>query len=136
MEKPMLVDDPRFQDALSRKKNENALNEIISEWTSIRKPDEIMQILQNSGVPAGIVQDMEEVHTDPQLIHRGHFKKIYHPEMGEYTTYLPSFRLSKTPPNISMPAPCLGEHNHYVCTEILGISDEEFLQLDSKGIFE
>ena len=95
-----------------------------------------MLTLQNADVPAGIVQDMEEVRADPQLNHRGHFQKIDHPEMGEYTTYLPSFRLSKTPPAVSMPAPCLGEHNHYVCTEILDISDEEFLDLDSKGVFE
>jgi hypothetical protein len=35
-----------------------------------------------------------------------------------------------------MPAPCIGEHNHYVYTEILGISDEEFVELLSEGVFE
>jgi hypothetical protein len=35
-----------------------------------------------------------------------------------------------------LPAPCLGEHTEYVCTEILGMSDEYFLELMQKGVFE
>jgi crotonobetainyl-CoA:carnitine CoA-transferase CaiB-like acyl-CoA transferase len=35
------------------------------------------------------------------------------------------FRLSKTPGSLRTPAPCLGEHNEYVCKEILGMSDDE-----------
>lgn len=136
MEKTALVGDIRFLDGLSRKENEEALNEIISEWTKTRTPDEVMLTLQNAGVPSGVVQDMKDLRSDPQLNHRGHFQKIGHPEMGEYTTYLPSFRLSGTPPAVSMPAPCLGEHNHHVFTEILGISDEDFLEMDSIGVFE
>ncbi|MBN2059803.1 MAG: CoA transferase [Deltaproteobacteria bacterium] len=136
MEKPMLVSDPRFLDRLSRKKNEKDLNKIITEWTKSMTANEVMIMLQNSGVPAGMVKDMQELRADPQLNYRGHFQKTDHPEMGEYTTYLPAFRLSKTPPVVSMPAPCLGEHNHYVCTEILGVSDEDFLALDSRGVFK
>jgi len=38
------------------------------------------------------------------------------------------------------PAPCLGEHNEYVCTQLLGIPDEEFIKLYqeeylNKGVF-
>jgi benzylsuccinate CoA-transferase BbsF subunit len=38
------------------------------------------------------------------------------------------FVLSKTPADIRT-GPLIGEHNHYVCTEILGMSDEEFIGL-------
>ena len=37
---------------------------------------------------------------------------------------------------VMMPSPCLGEHNHYVYTKILGLSDEEFVALDAEGVFE
>jgi len=35
-----------------------------------------------------------------------------------------------------MHAPCLGEHTEYVCTEILGMSNDEFLELYNTGVFE
>jgi benzylsuccinate CoA-transferase BbsF subunit len=47
-----------------------------------------------------------------------------------------SFRLAKAPAELKSPAPCLGEHTAYVCAEILGMSDEEFVQLSEEGVFE
>jgi benzylsuccinate CoA-transferase BbsF subunit len=133
---PLLAQDPRFETVSDRKKNEEHLDKIISEWTSNLTAQEVMSTLQQVGVPAGIVQNIAEVHSDPQLNHRQHFKKMNHAELGEYSAYLPGFRLSKTPPEIEMPAPCMGEHNHYVYTEILGLSDEEFVEYLTEGVFD
>jgi crotonobetainyl-CoA:carnitine CoA-transferase CaiB-like acyl-CoA transferase len=46
------------------------------------------------------------------------------------------FTLSKTPCDLNMPGPCLGQHNEYVYTKILGMSDEEFVELLGEGVFE
>ena len=46
------------------------------------------------------------------------------------------YRLSLTPGEPKWAAPCLGEHNHHVCTQILGMSDEEFVELVAEGVFE
>ena len=35
-----------------------------------------------------------------------------------------------------MPAPCLGEHTEYICTRMLGMSDNEFVELMQEGVFE
>jgi len=35
-----------------------------------------------------------------------------------------------------MPALCLGEHNEFVCTQLLGMSDEEFVGLMAEGVFD
>ena len=48
--------------------------------------------------------------------------------------FLPS-RNSKTPATAMLPAPCLGEHTEYVCTHLLGMPDDEFLDLYQTGIF-
>ena len=136
MGNPSLAKDPRFQTVLDRKKNEEELNELIGGWTSNFTPYEIMINLQKVGVAAGIAQNTEELHSDPQLVHRQHFVRLNHAEIGHYTGYLPSFRLSNTPPELEMPAPCLGEHNYHVYTEVLGLSDEEFAELCSEGVFD
>ena len=58
-----------------------------------------------------------------------------HPEMGSY--YVTSFPyiLSETPCVTPGPAPCMGQHNEYVYCQLLGYSDEEFMEMDSAGVF-
>ena len=97
---------------------------------------ELAEYLQSFGVPAGVVQSPEDMHADPQLNHRGHYWTLNHPVMGMRTYDGPSFRLSKTPGALSKAAPCLGEDNEYVYKKIVGMSDDEFVELLSDGAFE
>jgi benzylsuccinate CoA-transferase BbsF subunit len=136
MGEPLLADDARFSTVVARKENEEALDERIVKWTAAFAREEVMIKLQSSGVPAGVIETTKDLHSDPQLAHRRHFVPAEHSEMGEYTAYMPPFRLSGTPPELERPAPCMGEHNHYVYTEMLGMSDEEFVELLSEGVFE
>jgi benzylsuccinate CoA-transferase BbsF subunit len=133
---PPWVKDPRFATVRGRKQNEDELDTLIGEWTCRLPAPEVMTMMQAAGVPAGVVQTEEEVCQDPQLWHRQHFWRIKHPVIGEHSYEQEAFRLSKAPAEPNMPGPCLGEHNEYVCTEFLGMSDDEFLQLLGEGAFE
>jgi benzylsuccinate CoA-transferase BbsF subunit len=86
-------------------------------------------------VAAGVVQNNEGVYEDPQLNARGHFWKLEHTEMGFHTVENLPFKLSKTPSELKQAAPCLGQDNYFVYTELLGLSDEEFIQLSEEGVF-
>lgn len=136
MGKPELVDEPRFITFMSRKKHEEELNQIISEWTVERSPEEIMQRLQWQGIAAGVVKNIADVLNDPQLKQRNLFWKMNHPEMGEFTHLGESFMLSKTPSKAYSPSPLLGEHTELICRELLGMKDEEFVKLMAEGVFE
>jgi benzylsuccinate CoA-transferase BbsF subunit len=59
-----------------------------------------------------------------------------HSEMGNFTHLGQSFQLSKTPARAYSPSPLLGEHTEQICTEMLGMSDEEFVNLMQEGVFE
>ncbi|MBI2766491.1 MAG: CoA transferase [Chloroflexi bacterium] len=98
--------------------------------------DEVVAHFQNFGVPAGVVKSPEAMHADPQLRHRGHYWRLDHPVMGERTYDGPAFRLSKTPGRLSKAAPLLGEDNEYVYRELVGLSEEEFIELLADGAFE
>lgn len=91
---------------------------------------------QSFGVPCGIVQSPEEMHQDPQLAHRHHYWKLNHPAMGERTYDSAAFKLSKTPGVLSRPAPLLGQDNEYVMKDLIGLSDEEYIELLADGAFE
>ena len=65
---------------------------------------------------------------DEHLKARGYYEYLDHPETGPSAYDGAPFKLSKTPGSLRTPAPLLGEHNEYVCKEILGMSDEEIAE--------
>ena len=133
---PEWTKSDKFATFLARKRNEDELDRLVEEWTSRYPAEVVMERMQKTGVPAGLVESNKDLHSDPQLEHRHHFWKLNHPETGLNAYDGPSFRMSRTPAELHRPAPCLGEHTHYVCTELLKIPDEEFTQLLAEGIFE
>jgi len=95
-----------------------------------------MSKLQEAGVPAGVVANGRDLYEDLQLAARGFYKELNHAEIGPHHYPGPPFKLSKTPGEPHSPAPCLGQHNEYVYRQVLGMSDEEFVQLLNEGVFD
>lgn len=133
---PSWTKDPKFSTILGRKGNEDELNKFVEAWTSNFTPEEVMNLMQRAGVAAGIVENTRDLIEDSQFKARNYFWWLEHPEIGLFPHFGESFELSKTPVEPRMPAPCLGEHNEYVCCQLLGMSDEEFVQLSAEGVFE
>jgi len=128
--------DAKFGTFLTRKQNEDELNELVGKWTVNHTAEEVMTMMQQAGVRAGVVQTVDDVvERDPQLKHRHYFWKLKHPEMGETIYVRPNYTLSKTPAYLRMPAPCFGEHTEYICRELLGMSESEYDQLLIEGVF-
>ena len=134
--KPEYIKDPRFKTIDERKQNEDELNKLVSDWTVNLTAEDVMTRLQAAGVPAGVVENTADLYNDPQLRKRNIYWEMNHPEMGMFTHLGQSFQLSKTPARAYSPSPLLGEHTEYICTEILGMSDEEFINLMQAGVFE
>ena len=133
---PEYTKDTRFNSLENRKKNEDELNRLIGEWTVDYAPEEVMTRLQAAGVPAGVVENTADAYNDPQLRKRNIYWPMHHAEMGDFTHLGQSFQLSKTPAKPYSPSPLLGEHTEQICTEMLGMSDEEFVSLMQEGVFE
>ena len=114
----------------------DALDSEIASWTRSQQAEELMERLQHAGVPAGVVQTPEDLRSDPQLAHRGHFWMLDHPTMGHRAYDGPSFRLSETPAELTKAAPLLGEDNEYVYKDIVGMSDEEYVEHLVSGAFD
>ncbi len=127
---------PEFSTLRGRKSREEELNVLIGEWTRDKTAEEVMRLMQTAEVAAGVVLAPDVLMDDPQLKHREHFWWIEHSELGNYPHIGESFQLSETPVKPRLPAPRLGEHTEYVCTEIIKMPDDEFLALLEDGVFE
>lgn len=128
--------DERFRTPVLRKGMEKEIDTVLSEWTSSLNAEEVMDKMQSAGVPAGVVKNAEEVYNDIQLRGRNLFWPMEHPETGTFTHLGTSFEMSETPGKPYMPSPGLGEHTAYICSEILGLTDEEFIGYLQEGVFE
>jgi crotonobetainyl-CoA:carnitine CoA-transferase CaiB-like acyl-CoA transferase len=127
---PEWARDERFATHAARKQHEDELERRIEEWTSERSPEEVMETLQAAAVPAAVVQNARDcLENDAHLREREYYVYLDHPEAGRTAYDGPGFRLSKTPAQYRTAAPCLGEHTHQVCKEILGLSDDEIAEL-------
>ena len=131
-----LLNDPAFCDLDGRKQNEERLNDSITQWTMLHEPEEVMQSLQAAGVPAGVVQNAEDLYNDVQLKERECFWVSDHKELGTFSFLGQPSHLSKTPARLQRPSPCLGEHTEYICRELLGMSLEEYDRYLIDGVFE
>ncbi|MFC1886883.1 CoA transferase, partial [Thermodesulfobacteriota bacterium] len=103
-------------------------------WAVEHTHYEVMEILQKADIACGPVLNAKELLQDPHLNKRGFFETVTHPEAGTHPYIGMYARFSKTPGGIRRPAPCLGEHNQYVFNELLGLSEDETMRLEQKGV--
>jgi crotonobetainyl-CoA:carnitine CoA-transferase CaiB-like acyl-CoA transferase len=131
---PEWIKDDQYSDPDNRRKNQNELDERINVWTTQHTHYEVMHLLQQAGVPAGAVLDAAGLLADEHLREREFFLEINHPETGprKYCGLPIKFSGSSEPPK--RPAPGLGQHNHYILGELLGLSTEEITRLEEKNI--
>jgi len=133
---PVWTEDVKFADMKSRKKNEDELENSISQWTVQYTDYEVMRKMQAAGVPAGVVQTMADIlDSDPQLRERDFLLPIKNPELGIFGHPAPAYKLTKTGARVRH-APSMGEHTEYICINILGLSDEEFAELVGQNVLE
>ena len=131
---PEMASDPRFADVVSRHRNQDALDELIAEWTRERTKEDAAEALQATGVSASPVLSAPEVFADPHLRARGFYENVSHSVAGEWDVEGPHWRMSESPGHIRLPAPAFGEHNGYVLGELLGLSAEEIAALEREGV--
>ena len=127
-----LIEDARFEDAASRQANRDALDEIISAWTSQRDSRAAMNDLQAHGVPASMVANERDLYDDPHLRDRGFFHEKTQEDCGTHRYPGHTFKLSKTPLRFDTAPPLLGEHNPYVYRELLGVSPSDYRRLEEE----
>ena len=132
---PAWASDPPYDSAAGRLADQDELDRRIGEWTADQDCFELMERLQSVGVAATPVGYPEDVASSPQLEARGAWREVPLPQDGGTTRWFsPPWRFSKTPTDILEPAPEMGEANHYVFCELLGMDEDEVEQLSAEGV--
>ena len=128
-----LLEDPRFKTPDARWENREALEAIITAWTSQRSKHEVMRLMGDAGVPCGACLDTGEVLADPHLRERDMILDIDYPTRGTYQTVGSPIKLSDSPVTVTRP-PLLGEHTDALLGALCGVAAEDVQSLREKGV--
>jgi crotonobetainyl-CoA:carnitine CoA-transferase CaiB-like acyl-CoA transferase len=117
---PELAKHPDYTDNTARLAHRAELIGRICALTARLSRAELLKKLEAVGVPAGPINDMAEVFSDPQVIHRG--MRIERPSAAAKDGKIPGVRtpivLDGAPMAAERPSPRLGEHTDEILREI------------------
>jgi crotonobetainyl-CoA:carnitine CoA-transferase CaiB-like acyl-CoA transferase len=126
--------DSRFTQHGGRLNNARALDDLVGSLVRSHNAHELMTKLQAAGVAAYPVQNCVDIHNDDNLESLGFWHWLDHKEMGPSPYEGLQHRMSRTPGDLRMPAPVLGQHNEEIFGGMLGMSGEEIEQLKKERV--
>jgi crotonobetainyl-CoA:carnitine CoA-transferase CaiB-like acyl-CoA transferase len=133
MERPDLLDDPRWTTLARRAANADDINDIVARWAGERTADEIEARCIAHGVPVGTIYDANDIIADPHMRARGDLVTVEDPVAGPLLQQAPFPRLDGRTPVAPAPAPLLGQHNHEVWCDLVGLDADELAEAMSEG---
>ncbi|HZD89924.1 MAG TPA: CaiB/BaiF CoA-transferase family protein [Pseudolabrys sp.] len=117
---PDLAEDERYKNNSLRLQHRDELVAKLMTRTKQMKRDDLLTQLEQQGVPAGPINDLEQVFNDPQVIHRG--MKLELPSSAAKAGTIPGVRtpivMDGWKAASENPAPLLGEHTAEILREI------------------
>ncbi|MEC8945640.1 MAG: CoA transferase [Chloroflexota bacterium] len=122
-----------YNNVQKRRMHHDVIDEEISKWTINHDSIELMNILQNNGIPAGAVMNEKDAFEDPHLQQRNYWEELTHPEAGTYKYPGVLWKSNAIDNKLRRAAPRLGEDNEYVYKTILGYSNEQYEAYEKNG---
>jgi crotonobetainyl-CoA:carnitine CoA-transferase CaiB-like acyl-CoA transferase len=119
-----LIAREEYSDNAGRLVNRAKLEEELELTTTQKTTDEWLVILEEAGVPAGPILNMEQIWTDPQVQDRGMEAVLEHPTAGTTKNIGLAAKLYGTPGRITKPAPLLAQHTREVLLRAGYTADE------------
>ncbi len=134
MERPDLAQDARYATHSARGTAMVELDNLIAEWTSTRKAEDLLAALHAAGVPAGRIFRARDMFDDPHFAARQAIVTVPHPDFGELPMQNATPRLSESPGSVRTAGPALGQHNDEIYGGLLGLDETERASLRQQKI--
>ncbi|XP_069668532.1 succinate--hydroxymethylglutarate CoA-transferase isoform X7 [Haliaeetus albicilla] len=157
---PEVSKDSRYRTNTLRVQNRKELIDILSTRFSEKATIEWLQLFEGSGVPYGRINNMQQVFSDPQVLHNGLVMEMNHPTAGKiavpvftFSTLVmldgphgspvavsigqmrkgPGVRYSEFAVSHPKPPPLVGQHTVEILKGMLGYEDDAIEELLRTG---
>ena len=133
LEMEHLLVDPNYKTNDDRVKNRNSLIPTLQDAFMKKSRDEWLTKLREKGFPCAPVYTIDEVFSDPQVIHRDMLIKMEHPVAGIIKQIGTPFNFSESSTDLTRYPPVLSEHTEEILIG-LGYTVNEIKNLRIKGV--
>ncbi len=132
--KPELASDPRFARNAERVAHRKELIAILTGVFLERDTATWITLLTKAGIPCAPVNTIDQVFSDPQVLHRKMLLEMEHPTAGRVRVAGMPVKFSATPASLRFPPPLLGQHTEEVLQTWLEMRDGDIADLKSNGV--
>ena len=134
VQRPDIVEDPRFATNVERAKNRLVLGPMLKELIAGFARDVLLQRMTAAGIPCGKVAGLHEALTSERTRRGGLLQELPHPVAGSTHVFAPPYRLDGQRLPIRNAPPTLGEGTREVLQQLLQLSEPELQALRDKGV--
>jgi formyl-CoA transferase len=134
IERPDLIDDPRFEDNEKRLENVEELDSIIQDWMDDHTREEIVDRFEEYEATIAPIYNVADIIEDEHYQAREALVEVEDDQLGEGLVQNTFPRFSETPGEISHLGPQLGAHNEEVYGEHLAYDEETIADLQSEDV--
>ena len=110
------------------------IDAFVSDWTRQHTREDLMKLCEDAQVPCGPILSIEDAFADPQYAARENILFAQDPRAGEVAVPNTVPRLTGTPGGVEWLGPPLGAHNAEIYGGLLGVPDDELLDLARRGV--
>jgi len=133
---PSAIGDPDFSTSLLRGVNRQRLAEVMEPLIATRNSVELLRALEQATVPAGPVNDLAQVFSDPHVKSRG--MEVTAESTISATKFVRMVahpvKYSATPVERYTAPPTLGQHTREVLRDMLGMDNDEIDRLAAASV--
>ena len=129
-----LREHPDYLDNSARSQNRESLRQLLNQRLAARPAMEWTRELIAAGIPAGPVFNLDQVFSDPHVMHNGLAEEVEHPVIGSLRQLSNPLRMGSIGKNtVRSHPPLLGENSEAVLAAF-GLSPPEIADLVDTGV--
>ena len=132
---PELATDARFASDESRRAHEPVLAASIERWAAAYSVAQVVQALEEAGVPGGPLWTTAQALQSEQARYRAVLQPVDDARLPGLQVPTQPVKFGGSAPNRAEPAPALGEHTQALLAQWLGCTGERLHALQAAGAF-
>ena len=126
-----LYEEEKYATFEQRVLNKETLIPEIEKYLEDKEADVLCEELDKMGIPVASINQLDEIHKDPQVIEQGSLVEVEHPLAGKMRMPKPPFNFINQNDFPKSHAPILGQHNREVLSE-LGVEEKELKRMEER----
>jgi len=134
MERPDIIEDPRYATNAARMEHNEEMQEIVSAWVASKPRAEILALLDANDVVAAAVNDASDITEDPHFLERTLVEIKDNAALGRVMMPGPILHVSSYDGPEYVGVPEIGQHTAEVLESMLGMSESDVAELAAAGI--